>query len=59
LSNAERIQLQQQVGYLALAVSQLCLITIELGRQAGFPAPIELVHAVSAARTYAEQLLRA
>jgi hypothetical protein len=59
LSNAQRIQLQQQVGYLALAISQLCLIVVELGRQAGFPAPGELVHAVSAARTYAERLLRA
>jgi hypothetical protein len=59
VSNADRIALQQQVGCLALAVSQLCLIVVDLGRQAGFPAPSELVHAVSAARAYAERLLRA
>jgi hypothetical protein len=58
LSNTERTPLQQQVGYLALATSQLCLILVELGRQAGSPAPTELVHTVSAARLYGERLIR-
>jgi hypothetical protein len=38
VSNTERTPLQQQVGYLALALSQLLLVLIELGRQAGRPA---------------------
>jgi hypothetical protein len=51
-------QLQRQLGYLALTLSQLCLVVIELGRQAGVPALAELVHVVGAARTYGERLVR-
>lgn len=58
MSNAERTQLQRQVGYLALALSQLLLVLIELGRQVGQPAPGVLVTAAGAARTYGERLIR-
>lgn len=58
MSNTERTPLQQQTGYLALALSQLLLVLIELGRQAGYPAPGVLVTAAGAARNYGERLIR-
>lgn len=58
MDNTERNALQQQLGYLSVAVSQLCLIVVELGRQVDLPAPSELVHAVGAARVYGERLIR-
>jgi hypothetical protein len=58
LSNTERTPLQQQTGYLALALSQLLLVLVELGGQAGVPAPGALVTAAGAARTYGERLIR-